>query len=249
MMIDGLGALQLAFAALVVFGAFIVRGMTGFGAGMVAIPLLVFVMPIRTAVPVVSVLVFVLFLFLMFRDWEHVVREELKRLVPAALLGVVAGALLFATLASALLLQLLALFIMGYAVYSVAVHYFGLPEVSCSERWAYPAGFIGGLVDTIFGGGGGTPVVIYMHLRRVGRAEFRATVAALWFVEMVARILGYAVAGLYTGDALLLCVILLPLVWAGTRVGERIGNRISQAAFTRLVAALLFFTGTTLLLK
>jgi len=42
---------QVGLAAVMVFAAFVVRGMSGFGAGIIAIPLLVFVMPIYTAVP------------------------------------------------------------------------------------------------------------------------------------------------------------------------------------------------------
>jgi uncharacterized protein len=247
--IEALSSLQIAFAALVVFAAFVVRGMTGFGVGMVAIPLLVFVLPIHTAVPAMGLLVFLLLLFLTVRDWREVVWGELKLLVPPTLLGVLAGTLLFANLESALLLKLLALFIMSYALYAVVVHYFGLPELTCSRRWSYPMGFVGACIDTIFGGGGGTLVVIYLHMRRVGRVQFRATVSVLWFLELIARMLGYAMAGLYTARTVLLCALLLPLVWAGTHVGERIGNRISQETFTRVVAALLFLAGVTLLLK
>ena len=42
---------QVGLAAVMVFAAFVVRGMAGFGTGIIAIPLLVFVMPIYTAAP------------------------------------------------------------------------------------------------------------------------------------------------------------------------------------------------------
>ena len=74
-------------------------------------------------------------------------------------------------------------------------------------------------------GGGGTLVVIYLHMRQIGRAPFRATVAALWLFEMIARIAGYGAAGAYTFDTLLLCAVFMPFMAAGTWVGERLGNR------------------------
>ena len=248
-MLEGLSTLQIAIAACIVFGAFVIRGMSGFGAGMIGIPLLAFLIPVHTAVSMFGLLVLVLFTFLSIRDWREVVRHELKLLLGPTLLGVVAGVLLFKHLDSRLLLQLLGGFLIAYALYSFALHYFRLPEMTCSDRWAIPVGFVGAVIDTLFGGGGGTLVVIYLHLRRVGRAPFRATVAMLWLFEMIARIVGYGAAGYYTMDSLLLCALLLPLMFAGTWAGERLGNRISQETFSKVLASLLLVAGASLLAK
>jgi hypothetical protein len=242
-------AVQVLAVAATVFGAFVVRGTSGFGAGMVAIPLLVFVIPIHTAVPMMGLLAFILFIFLSIRDRHDVVWDELKLLVPTTLLGVVAGALLFKNLDSAVLLRLLGVFIMAFAVYVLAVHHFGLPQVRCSRRWALPVGFVGAAVDTMFGGGGGTLVVVYMHMRGIGTAQFRATVAVLWFFEMIARLAGYALSGYYTASTLVFAALVLPLVWAGTHLGERIGNRISQETFSKVLAVMLLLSGISVLLK
>lgn len=246
---SGLTVVEIVATALVVFGAFVVRGMSGFGAGLVAIPLLVLVIPIHTAVPMMGLLVTLLFVVLSIRDRHDVIWSELKLLVPPTLAGVIAGTVLFKNLDSALLLQLLGVFIIAFALYVLAVQYFGLPQVRCSPRWALPVGFVGAAVDTMFGGGGGTLVVVYMHLRGIGKAEFRATVAVLWFFEMIARLAGYTLSGFYTLPTLLLAALMLPIVWAGTLVGERIGNRISQETFSRILAVMLLASGVSVLLK
>ncbi len=246
---DGFSPAQLAASAGIVFAAFVVRGMSGFGAGMIGVPLLAFLMPVHAAVALFGLLVLSLFVFLSIRDWGEVVREELRLLFLPTLLGVAAGILLFTHLDNRVLLQLLGGFLIAYSLYALAVHYFGLPQYTCSRRWAAPVGFAGAFIDTLFGGGGGTLVVIYLHMRQVGRAAFRATVAVLWLFEMIARILGYGTAGYYTPDTLLLCALLLPFMGAGTWLGERLGNRISQETFSKLMAALLMLTGAGLLAK
>jgi len=248
-MLEGLTAVQIAISACIVFGAFVVRGMSGFGAGMIGIPLLAFVMPVHTAIAMFGLMVLFLFAFLSVRDWGEVVKDELRRLMLPTLLGVAAGVVLFSYLDSRLLVKLLGGFLITYSLYALAMHTIGLPEFTCSPRWAAPVGFTGAVIDTLFGGGGGTLVVIYLHMRKVGRIPFRATVAVLWLAEMIARILGYGAAGSYTTDTLLLCAILLPLMAAGSWAGERLGNRISQETFSRLLALLLLLTGTGLLLK
>ncbi|MGZ5228122.1 MAG: TSUP family transporter, partial [Burkholderiales bacterium] len=99
------------------------------------------------------------------------------------------------------------------------------------------------------GGGGGALVVIYMHARGIGRVEFRATLATLWFIEMIARISGYGIAGYYTHDVLLMVAALIPVMWAGTWLGERLGDRVSVETFSRILAVLLVASGVSLLVK
>ena len=241
--------LQIALTALIVFAAFVVRGMSGFGTSLVAMPLLVFIMPIHAAVPMMALLVFVLFCFLLVRDWRDVIWREIWLLLVPTLTGVAAGIVLFSSLDNPFLLKCLGVVIIAYAVYALAVHYCGLPQVRCSERWAIVAGFGSSFIDTLFGGGGGTLIVVYMHLRQVGKVEFRATAAMLWFFEMAARVFGYSVAGYYTTGTLLLVALMLPVMWFATCCGERIQSRISQETFSRLLAVLLIASGVTLLLK
>lgn len=241
--------LQLAFIVPIIFAAFMVRGASGFGSSQVGIPLLVFVVPIHTAVPVMGLLVFVLFVFLLVRDWRDVIWRELWLLLGPTLAGVVAGIFLFKALDNNVLLKFLGALTIGYAVYTLAVHYFGLPRLRCTEYWAFPAGFGSSFIDTVFGGGGGALIVIYMHLRRIGKVQFRATTAVLWFFEMAARVFGYTVTGYYSTSTLLLVALLLPVMWAANWCGERIHSRISQETFSKLLALLLIVSGVTLLVR
>jgi uncharacterized membrane protein YfcA len=248
-MIEGLTLPTMMWIAGAVFVAFVVRGMSGFGAGLIASPLLAFVLPVRVVIPVTGLLAFVLFIFLTIRDRDRVIWRELRLLALPTIAGVVAGLYLFRSLDNHLLVVMLGSFLVIYAGYMIAVHAFGLPQFQCSERWAFPLGFAGAFADTLFGGGGGTLVVIYMHGRRAGRTEFRATLAMLWFIEMIARIGGYALGGYYTRHVLILVAVLLPITWVATWLGERLGNRVSQETFSRILAGVLMLSGLSLLLK
>ena len=244
-----LTATQIAWTALIVLAAFVVRGLSGFGSSLIAMPLLVYVMPIRVAVPLMGLLAFIMLCFMLARDWHAVIWREVWLMLIPTLAGVAAGVLLFASLDNTLLLKCLGGVTLAYAIYALAVHYCGLPVVQCSERWAIPAGFGGSFIDTMFGGGGGTVVVVYMHMRRIGKVAFRATAGMLWFFEMTARVTGYAIAGFYTADVLRVAAWLLPVMWLGLWCGERIQSRISQETFSQVVALMLIASGLTLLLK
>lgn len=248
-MLESLTPLHMIWIAAAILGAYIIRGMSGFGAGLISAPLLAFVLPIHVVVPLSGLIVFVLFIFLTIRDRHSVIWRELKLLAPPTVVGVIAGLFLFKSLDNHLLLTMLGGFLILYALYIIAVQVLGLPQFRCSERWALPVGFTGSFFDTMFGGGGGTLVVIYMHARGIGRIEFRATVATLWFIEMIARIGGYGIAGYYTREVLIMVAALLPVMWAGTWIGERLGNRVSPQVFQRILAGLLMVSGVSLLLK
>lgn len=240
---------QLAWAAGVVFGAYVVRGMSGFGAGLVATPLLALLLPMTMVVPTTALIVFILFIFLMLRDRQQVLWDEFKRLLPPTLVGVAGGLYLFTVLDNRLLLKLLGGFLLVYAAYMLITEWVGTKQLQMSTKWAWPLGFLGAFIDSLFGGGGGMLVVIYMHARGVGKAEFRATLAALWFVEMIARIGGYTLAGFYTQSTLALVAVMLPFMVLGTWMGEKINARISQATFNKILAVMLMLSGASLLLK
>jgi uncharacterized protein len=240
---------QIAWAAAALFFAFMCRGLSGFGAGLIATPLLALALPMHVIVPLNSLLVAVLFVFLSIRDRREVVWSELKLLVVPTIAGVAAGLYLFKSLNNHVLLMLLGSFLVVYSVYTLAVHVFGLPKLACSKAWAFPAAMSGSFVDTLFGGGGGTLVVIYLHARGLAKLQFRATVATLWLMEMVARLGGYTAVGFYQRDVLLLAAAMLPVIAAGSWVGERLGNRIRQETFSKVLAVMLFIAGMSLLLR
>ncbi len=248
-MLDAFSVMQLAWAAGAVFSAYVLRGMSGFGAGLIATPLLAFVLPMSTVVPVTALVVFVLFILLTIRDRHQVLWDEFRRLVLPTLVGVACGMYLFTLLDNRLLLKLLGGFLVAYAAYMLFALWVGMQQLRLSERWALPLGFLGAFIDTMFGGGGGTLVVIYMHGRGVGKAEFRATLAMLWFVEMITRIGGYALAGYYTESTLALVAAMLPFMLLGTWVGEKINARVSQETFSKILAVMLLLSGANLLLK
>ncbi|RPI46955.1 MAG: sulfite exporter TauE/SafE family protein [Betaproteobacteria bacterium] len=237
------------YAAAVVFGAFVVRGMSGFGTSLVAIPLLIFVMPIHAAVPMMTVLGLCVTLMLGVRDRGHVRWDEFWRLLGPTLLGVFAGVYLFASLDARFMQKLLGAFIVAYSLYMVAAQFVRGSEQRCSTRWGYPAGFASSAIDSVFGGGGGPLVVMYMHRRGYDPIAFRATLAVLWLLELVVRVGGYALGGYYDRGVLLLALLFVPVMLLGNRIGEVIGQTISQQSFSRVIAAVLLASGGSLLLK
>src|SRR5579864_7704382 len=86
-----LSSLDLAFYVLVLIGAFAVRSAAGFGAGLIAVPMLAFVLPVPTALSVATALTTLTSVQQVSRDWRHVVWRQFAILVFYTIVGIGLG--------------------------------------------------------------------------------------------------------------------------------------------------------------
>jgi hypothetical protein len=110
-------------------------------------------------------------------------------------------------------------------------------------------GIVGGLFSALFGAGAGPIYVVYFDLLRLEKAVFRATMSAVVLFGGAARIAGYERYGFYGPSTIALLAIGLPLVIAGSWLGDRLVHRLSARSFSRLVAAIILLSGITLLIR
>jgi len=234
---------QLLLAALIVLGAYLVRGIAGFGSGLIAIPLLALMLPLTIVVPLVGLLDYLASLGHGVKHRQAIHWREILPLLPFTFAGVLTALYLFKTVDALLLKRILGGFILLYALYSI----FGLtPHGKGSRRWALPAGGLGGLIGTLFGTGGPF-YVIYLHLRGLSPLSFRATAATIFLIDGSSRIIGYTASGLYRSDTLLLFAAALPVMVIGMYIGGHIHTNLSPRTFQRAIALLLVGSGLALL--
>lgn len=244
-MLESLTLIQVAAACAILATAYVVRGITGFGSGLIAIPLLALMLPLTVVVPVVGLLDYSASLSHGLRHRQSIQWREILPLLPFTLTGVVTALYLFKTVDAELLAKVLGGFVLTYAVYSLTGPD---PQGGASRGWAAPAGSLGGMVGTLFGTGGPF-YVIYLHLRGLGKASFRATAATIFLIDGASRIGGYFVSGFYSIDILLLVGAALPIMATALYAGGHIHTTIGQETFRRAIGLLLIGAGTALLLR
>lgn len=236
--------LTLLSAALIVTVAYTVYGLTGFGASIIAIPLLANFFSLRFAVPMM--LVFDLFagLFLGLKNRKYLDRSELLRLLPFLLIGMVAGVTVLVQASERWLLLLLGTFVLSYAGWSLLRNAVTAP---ISSRWAMPAGMIGGAFTALYGTGG--PVyMIYLARRLPDKTVMRATIGVLIFGTALIRLVLFTGSGLYRQNGLLpLAFTLLPCAILGYLAGNHLHARIPAKRAYQAVWVLLIAGSTSLL--
>ena len=234
----------LGITLLILLAAYFIRGITGFGSGLIAVPLLAHLLPLQFVVPLCLLLDFSASLALSRHGRRQVRWDEIRPLLPFTVLGIVSGALLLLNLPREPLLAGLGLFVTVFGLrYVFNVHGDGM----VSRLWAMPAGLLGGMVGALFGTGG-PPYVIYLTHRLRDKFELRATFSGLFLLEGALRILVFLAAGLLMQAELLGTLLFaLPVMALGLYLGNKVHIGIGQRQMILLIGMLLAVSGASLI--
>lgn len=237
---------SLAAAVLVVAGAYVVFGLTGFGSTVLALPLLAYLLPLKFAVPLLMLLDLAAGLVLGVGARKGIRVDELARFAPFLLLGLLFGVTLLIRLPEVALIATLGAFVLAYALYGLARR--GVP-LALSRRWSAPLGAASGAFSALYGTGG-VIAAVYMSGRITDKGELRATTATVILVSALSRLLLFGATGLLTQDGLLLTALLLaPAALAGYALGNRLHAAVPAQSVVRAMLVLLALVGASLLLR
>ena len=236
----------LGAAAFVLSGSYLVFGLTGFGSTVLALPLLVYLMPLKLAVPLLLMLDFAASFLIIGRVRRGVRMDELGRLLPFLLVGMVLGATLLVRLPEKPLLGVLGAFLVLYAGYGLTRRT-GPPELS--RAWSAPFGLVSGAFSAMFGTGG-VLLAVYISARIHDKTQFRATSATAIFFNACVRLALFGALGLL-GDPKLWTgwLVLLPCALLGIFLGSHLHARVPAAGVVRAVYLVLIVAGASLLLR
>lgn len=240
----GLAPSELLAAAGAACLAYAVFGFSGFGANLVALPLLAHVMSLRMAVPLLLLLDLCAATLMGARHLRLIERRELMRLLPLLLVGMLLGLLVLERVAERGLIALLGAFVGAVALWNLLGRAGTGP---ISAHWAWPAGLAGGVFSGLFGTGG--PLyTLYLARRIPDTARLRATIGTVILGSAVLRLLLFAGSGLLAQPGLWhLAALLLPCALLGYGLGSLLHARTPQAQVRRVIWALLLFSAASLL--
>ena len=200
---SALSSLGLAFYAAILLSAFVVRSVAGFGAGLIAIPMLALMLPVPTAVSVTTVFTTLTSAHQISREWHQIAWRQFLFIFFHSAIGIGLGLYFLKLLDEDILRFCLGVFLILYSIYALRGTY---TTRFLPRRWhgtlAAGIGIVGGLVSALFGAGAGPIYVVYFNILRLEKAAFRATMSAVVLLGGIARIVGYGSYGL--GDSRLL---------------------------------------------
>ncbi len=236
---------SLIISALVVSAAYVIFGISAFGAALFTVPALSYLYPLDFVLPVCVLLDVSASIAIGTRFSRESDKQELLRMAPACLVGAVLGVTLLVNLPRQATLVGLGGFLLFYGIYMLRQ---GGVTTPVSRRWAPVSGFAGGAMGTLFGIGA-PPYAIYLSRRLVEKGALRATLSNMVLLSTGIRALVFAVGGLMLADRLVVFAILLPFALGGLWCGNRIHGRISREQVARVMSAVLMLIGTSLVVR
>jgi len=246
MILEPVSASLIASAVAILLAAYFIRGITGFGSGLISVPLLALFLPLQFVVPLILLLDFTASIVIGGLHFKRVLWNEIGILIPFGVVGVIVGTTLLVKLPPGPMLLALAAFVFIFALRSV-LNIRG--DKPISRGWAAPAALTGGTVGALFGTGG-PPYVIYLTHRIHDKSDLRATFSALFFTEGLTRIVSFLIVGLLLSSQVWIAyVAALPIVLGALYLGGRVHVGLSQEQMTRLVGVLLLVSSVSLLVK
>jgi len=244
-----LSAPATAWCFVALFAGYTVRGAAGFGSGVVATPLMAFVLPLSTVAPLVTFLGMFVSVRQALRDWNLIAWRHLIAFVPGIAIGVPIGIWVFHASRPDVVLKALGAYVVLYALYSLVAPRLGWGHWRMPRWAALPIGTLGAIVATLFGGMAGPVFVTWLDGLKLDKRVFRVTTSTTLFTLSVVRSVAYVVAGLFALDDLVLLAAAAVPVALGTLAGDRLHDRLDPEAFRRLVGGVLVFSGLALLLS
>ena len=238
---------DLLLAALIVFGAMVVRGFAGFGGALLMVPLLGLVWDIRLALVLVGLIQLVTGTMLVVMSRKSVDRPTLLPVLIWSVVGLAAGSLLLARLPVDWIARILGVATIVIGAITLARKVVVAQDPGRSKGLLTSGvGLTGGVMHGLIGTSG--PIIV-PYLQRVlpSPAGMRSTLLAYFLVLDLLRIGGYLQLGLVSMEALERSLLLIPLAVLGSIIGSRIQVNVSDEVFRIAVSSLLIVSGVLLL--
>lgn len=234
-----------AIAAMVVLAAYIVFGISAFGAALFTVPLLSHLLPLEFVLPMCVLLDVSAALTLGVRFSRAADRSELMVLAPFSLLGAILGVTLLVSLPRNATLLAFGIFLLSYGLYALRQ---GESAAHIARPWGAVAGFAGGAMGTLFGIGA-PPYAIYLARRLSDKAILRATLSNIVLLSTSIRALVFLAGGLMLADRVIAFALLLPFALGGLWIGNRFHGRLSRRALLHTISVLLALMGASLVVR
>ena len=237
--------LTILYILLIIFTATLVRSTFGFGESLIAVPLLVFLIPLEVAVPLSVLISIVVAGVVVVQDKKEVYFYSAKWLIIYAAIGIPIGLYLLIYGNEALIKSILGSFIILYSIYSlISKRTFKLK--SDNKIGLFVCGFLSG----VFGGAygiNGPPLVIYGNMRNWSAQHFRATLQAYFLVASSIGMIGYWYKGLWTTSVSYYFLISLPVIIPTIFLGRYLNRRLKKDTFLKYVYVGLICIGLLLI--
>lgn len=224
---------------LVAFLAGLTQGLSGFGSVLVALPLLVLFLDLRTAVPLVGLWGMTINLLLLVGLWRQIRLARILPLTLAALPGIPLGVFLLKRLPVHYLELALGSVLICFTAYFIWIK--GRTQ-ALGRGWKYLAGFASGCLGGSLAASG-PPVIIYTALQPWPKDDLKATLTGYFSLSGLLILVVQAWENLFTPQVLRYGLLSIPFIFLGVAAGLWFYQRLDTSRYRQVVVAFITALG------
>lgn len=220
------------YLVLIVVALFIGLSKGGMGAVLIILvtPLLSLVMPTASAISLALPLLLIGDVFALWFYWKAWDMRFIRLMLPPAIIGIVVGTVLLASLDNLTLRHILGILTLIFVVYKIADQRLKSLGYHPRDWHGYLAGAASGLGSAL-ANSGSPPFTAYMLLQDVSPQVFVGTMTLFFAVVNALKVPGLMIAGLMDFNKLLGVIWVTPAIPLGVFTGRWIIDRINKTAF------------------
>jgi len=241
--------IEIILLALIVYFAFTVSTVVGFGGNVIAVSLGLHLYPLELLLPILVPLNILNISLILSRHYSNIDIGVLKRsILPFVLPGLFLGILIFNSFViNNFFKSFFGLFVLGYAATElIKLRQSEILERPMSFSVSGVCLFASGFIQGIYACGG--PLLVAFAKRKFSdKNVFRSTVMSVFILYVTILLLNYSFTGKLNSTSLIITFTLLPFQVFGFLTGERIFFRIKQEIFKIIIVIVLLASGFSLL--
>ena len=235
---------MLFLLSIVIFLGFFIQTISGFAGALVALPFLLFVMPLTEAVCYISIFYSVASPIYFYKEWKNMDKQLLKKLAITSLVGVLIGSVVLLFGEPTILKKALGLFIILF-VFNTIIN---KKKKKFGNKVQFILGLFGGFFSGVFSTGGPLYAVIIKN-ETADVKTFRATMFGILGLVSMMRIGILVFEGVLTSSELVNSFYVFPFFILALILGKMVYLKLNDELLKKIILGLLFISGAVLLMK
>lgn len=237
--------IQILLCSIVILSAAFIKGMTGFGFALLAVPFLSLIFPMQVLVPAMSLFNLITSLVILIKLQEKIKAKLFIPMFIASLGGIPLGVYALEYMSSENLRLIAGILVILFSVRmlgreKLAKRFLNFPIVF--------AGFISGLLNSCISVGG-PPLVIAMNRKGYSKDRFRGIFA--WFSTFSSffTTAAFVMNGMIEKESINLALFCLPILFFGSHFGSKFSGKIEPEKFRKMVIGINIVTGAFIVIS
>lgn len=231
---------------LIVIAASLIKGITGFGFALVALPpLLIWYAPAEIIPVLVLSNLAASVMIIMQQSGQYRIGDKFISLIFWGAVFSLVGVMTLSYFRADLLIRIMSIFFITIATLSLV----GVRRTVNPPTYVYRIagslfGFLTGSISV-----GGPPLALFLDAVNVSNQQFRVIFSWFSIVSSCVALVGYGISGMLTLEMFKTAALFLPVLFAGSYIGKRINQHVPVAVFKKIVLLVTLVASFFLLLK